>query len=95
MAYNVKRLLRQFLVYSFPLLLIAAWQWHFGQIYFWFPTRFASEYHPDWTCSTIQVPGGGTCEDVVEWKDRGLAILTCDSNRRKWNTVMVAPRILC
>lgn len=32
---------------------------------------------------------GGMCEDVVEWKERGLAILTCDSNRRKWNTVMV------
>jgi hypothetical protein len=29
------------------------------------------------------------CEDVVEWKERGLAILTCDGNRRRWNTVMV------
>lgn len=31
------------------------------------------------------------CEDVIELnKGSGLAILTCDSNRRKWNTVMVS-----
>lgn len=29
------------------------------------------------------------CEDVIEWKERGLALMTCDANRRKWNTVMV------
>lgn len=29
------------------------------------------------------------CEDIVQWKEKGLAIMTCDSNRRKWNTVMV------
>ena len=86
---NADNMLQRILINSLPFFLLALWRFHFGQVYFWFPAQFASQYHPGWTCSTIQVPGGGMCEDVVEWKERGLAILTCDSNRRKWNTVIV------
>lgn len=85
MHLNVKK----FFFNALPFIIMALWRFHFGQIYFWFPTRFASQYHPGWECSTITVPGGGMCEDVVQWKEKGLAIMTCDSNRRKWNTVMV------
>lgn len=81
--------LTKFLINSLPFILLALWRFHFGLIYIGFPSKFASQYHPGWTCETITVPGGGMCEDIIEWKEQGLAILTCDGNRRKWNTVMV------
>jgi hypothetical protein len=80
------------LVNFIPVLLLLAWRFHFSKLYLWLPGQFTSKYYPGWACSTIEVPGGGMCEDVVEWKERGLAILTCDGNRRRWNTVMVLPQ---
>jgi hypothetical protein len=88
-GYNMHLNLTKLLINLIPFALLAVWQFHFGQLYIWFPASFASQYHPDWTCQTVQVPGGGMCEDVVLWKEFGFALLTCDSNRRKWNTVMV------
>ncbi|CAH7690735.1 expressed protein [Phakopsora pachyrhizi] len=28
------------------------------------------------------------CEDIFDWRSKGLIILSCDSNRHQWNTVM-------
>ena len=81
----------KFFINSIPFLLILLWRVHFGLLYIGFPSQFASRYSPGWKCETLSIPGGGMCEDIVDWKERGLAILTCDSNRRKWNTVMVHP----
>src|SRR5437762_9833407 len=85
MDISVKRVLG----YCLPIIILVAWRFHFGQIYCWFPMQFATRYHPEWKCWTIQIPGGGMCEDIIEMKESGMAMLTCDSNRRKWNTVMV------
>jgi hypothetical protein len=87
MHFNV----RKFLINSLPFLLLGIWRLHFGVIYIGFPSQFAEEYHPGWTCETVSVPGG-MCEDVIHLEYEGLVLMTCDGNRRKWNTVMVRER---
>jgi arylesterase/paraoxonase len=34
------------------------------------------------------------CEDVILEEDRGVAILSCDPGRDRWNTVMVSAWLL-
>jgi hypothetical protein len=87
MHFNV----RKFLINSLPFLLLGIWRLHFGVIYIGFPSQFVEEYHPGWTCETVSVPGG-MCEDVIHLEYEGLVLMTCDGNRRKWNTVMVRER---
>ncbi|KAH9459254.1 hypothetical protein Pst134EA_019408 [Puccinia striiformis f. sp. tritici] len=46
--------------------------------------------HPNDTCKIIHHPAGSLkyCEDLLHWKEAGVAIASCDQGRPEWNTVL-------
>ncbi|POW09197.1 hypothetical protein PSHT_09240 [Puccinia striiformis] len=46
--------------------------------------------HANDTCKIIHHPAGSLkyCEDLLHWKEAGVAIASCDQGRPEWNTVL-------
>jgi hypothetical protein len=44
------------------------------------------------SCKIVHHPDGALkyCEDLVHWKEAGVAIASCDPGRPEWNTVLVS-----
>ncbi|KAA1117844.1 hypothetical protein PGT21_025306 [Puccinia graminis f. sp. tritici] len=46
--------------------------------------------HSNDSCKIVHHPSGSLkyCEDLLHWKDAGVAIASCDQGRPEWNTVL-------
>ncbi|WAQ89037.1 hypothetical protein PtA15_10A460 [Puccinia triticina] len=53
-------------------------------------TSLNGTLHSNETCKIIHHPAGSLkyCEDLLHWKEAGVAIASCDQGRPEWNTVL-------